>query len=612
MKSKKGKCKSCLDKCRWPRSRYAYIVTIFLLLPLISLPSVLAESADPSSKWDQPFGKPQYLLHATGHGTVNGPMKDDWWFLNENQPKSGFIELPDGMGGTFTYSIDQTMGPFNTPREVCAAAGGKTGDGSIAGFNCKEITTAAGATNTNKPEEGPCANACDKSRHLVWDGYAGCSCICEDGWKFDEYGNCEPAEISEMEEEIAIDLETPGGTKVIKPGERIEFSFLSGDVDVAKVRAICKGIEADVASFNSLALTTGDVLVDRDTVVGLTLTYILLDCAKLRENDEVGKVFEDDSSSSGSPGDLPIKLELSLQRGPLGIDVSRDDVAMDVNTPTAFVSSAGKNRFGVAYNPATGRTTVAALQYPVSVRPASGSQAPLTLAAGQQVEVSSEGVGPITPLSQTSGWTEGSTYVSPDGKDIYGTIGGTGSNPGNTGATFGTSQGGCYTDPSTGQMICGEKISDFFNPEAGNQEKGGCYTDPETGQTICIDTFDDFTNPSSNTGSNIGTAYTMQPDAGSSVPQSLHECETYTSEICGTWTRMGDQFNAKWDNGASATLYVERWDNGAVVLTRQDTVGSSAGLTARYEGRCTGNHVEGMVTWTWNGSTWSGTWSANW
>jgi len=75
---------------------------------------------------------------------------------------------------------------------------------------------------------------------------------------------------------------------------------------------------------------------------------------------------------------------------------------------------------------------------------------------------------------------------------------------------------------------------------------------------------------------------------------------------------MGDQFNAKWDNGASATLNVERWDNGAVVLTRHDTVGSSAGLTARYEGRCTENHVDGMVTWTWNGSTWSGTWSANW
>jgi hypothetical protein len=157
-------------------------------------------------------------------------------------------------------------------------------------------------------------------------------------------------------------------------------------------------------------------------------------------------------------------------------------------------------------------------------------------------------------------------------------------------------------------MICVDRISDFVNPEAENQGQGGCYTDPITGEIICVDAFGEVANPSSSTG----TAYTMQPDAGSSVPQSLQECETYTSEICGKWTRMGDQFNAQWDNGASSELNVERWDNDAVVLTRYDTEGSSAGLSARYEGRCTGKHVEGTVTWTWNGSTWSGTWNASW
>ncbi len=126
--------------------------------------------------------------------------------------------------------------------------------------------------------EGPCANACDKSKHLVWDGYEGCNCICEEGWKFDEHGNCEPAEVSEMEEELAIDLETPEGTKAIKPGERIQLSFLSGDVNVAKVRAICKDIEIDVASFSSLALTQDEVLADNHTVMELLLVYVLLDC----------------------------------------------------------------------------------------------------------------------------------------------------------------------------------------------------------------------------------------------------------------------------------------------------------------------------------------------
>jgi hypothetical protein len=48
-----------------------------------------------------------------------------------------------------------------------------------------------------------------------------------------------------------------------------------------------------------------------------------------------------------------------------------------------------------------------------------------------------------------------------------------------------------------------------------------------------------------------------------------------------------------------------------VVLTRYDSTGTSAGLSARYLGQLNGNKIEnGVVTWTWNGNTWSGTWRA--
>jgi hypothetical protein len=174
--------------------------------------------------------------------------------------------------------------------------------------------------------------------------------------------------------------------------------------------------------------------------------------------------------------------------------------------------------------------------------------------------VSSGGIGPITTVGQATG---GSTYVSPNGKDMYGTVGGM--------------QGGCHTDPATGKTICVERISDFSNPT--NRENAG------SGKV------------------QSGT---------STVPYSLQECETYTSEICGTWTLQGSHINAVWNNGAKATLNVEQFDNNGVVITHQDTVGTSAGLTARYEGRPIGNHVEGSVTWNWNGTTWSGTWKADW
>ncbi len=314
------------------------------------------------------------------------------------------------------------------------------------------------------------------------------------------------------------------------------------------------------------------------------------------------KTAEFTDISSSYAVDYPVKLEFDLQRGSLRIETAHDQVALDVKTPTITVSSEGENTFGVAYDPNSGSSLLSAYQNPIRIQPSNSNLAPFTLGAGQQVEVSSEGIGPMTPLSQVSGGTEGSTHVSLDGRDIYGPVGRAGNAAGQTGATSEVPRGGCYTDPSTGQMICVDRISDFVNPEAENQEPGGCSADPMTGDLVCVDAFGEIINSSSSTG----TAYTTQPDAGSSVPKSLQECETYTSEICG------DQFNAQWDNGASATLNVERWDNGAVVLTRHDTVGSSAGLTARYEGRCTGNYVEGMVTWTWNGSTWSGTWSANW
>jgi hypothetical protein len=606
----KGKPKFIFNNCGFFKINAMPILMIFFVISLINLQLGCSQSVGDNSIWDKPFSSPQYLLHATGHGTTNGPVKDDLWFLHSKQPKNGFIDLPDGMGGTFTYSIDQYQGPFNTPREVCTAASEKAKESSLGGFNCKDM--AAQPEKPNKPEEGPCANACDKSKHLVWDGYEGCSCICDQGWKFDEYGDCRldtsetddalEGGINELEDEILV--VTPQGTTVAKPGDSGQIALSSGQK--AEIDAKCNEMKTALTLLLATSLREQDDKYDEptDMSVGLTYTLIKIACESLKSGKPISfqKTAEFADFSSSSAIDYPVKLEFGLQSGSLRIETVHDQVALNVNTPTVTISSAGKDTFGVTYDPNSGKSYVAAYQNPLRLQPS--NQAPFTLGSGQQVEVSSSGIGPITTIGQT---TEGSTYVSPDGRDIYGTLEGAGNTAGQTGATSEGPQSGCYTDPSTGQMVCVDGISDFANP-SGDQEQGGCYSDPISGETICVDTFGDFNNPSSNTG----TAYTMQPDAGSSVPQSLQECETYTSEICGTWTRMGDRFNAQWNNGASAMLNVERWDNGAVVLTRQDTQGSSAGLTARYEGRLIGNHVDGSVTWNWNGATWSGTWTADW
>jgi hypothetical protein len=83
-----------------------------------------------------------------------------------------------------------------------------------------------------------------------------------------------------------------------------------------------------------------------------------------------------------------------------------------------------------------------------------------------------------------------------------------------------------------------------------------------------------------------------------SIPRVIKECETYQQQICGTWTLQGKQFHAEWQNGAVATLMVQRFDNGQVLIIRQDT-GATAGFTARYSGQLSGNKIErGTVTWT--------------
>lgn len=98
------------------------------------------------------------------------------------------------------------------------------------------------------------------------------------------------------------------------------------------------------------------------------------------------------------------------------------------------------------------------------------------------------------------------------------------------------------------------------------------------------------------------------------IPNMIRECESYQGTVCGTWTLRGNQFHAEWTNGAKAVLTVEKFDNDQIIITRSDTESSaSRGFTARYTGKLSGNQiVEGIVSWTHNGRTWSGTWTANW
>lgn len=109
----------------------------------------------------------------------------------------------------------------------------------------------------------------------------------------------------------------------------------------------------------------------------------------------------------------------------------------------------------------------------------------------------------------------------------------------------------------------------------------------------------------------------LDPGRVAVIPDTIRMCETSTlGTYCGTWTWNGQGYDARWDNGATATLELEVINAIRIVVTRSDTAGPSKGLRARYEGRIVGQHVEeGTASWTlsrWDPPTRTGTWTARW
>ena len=108
---------------------------------------------------------------------------------------------------------------------------------------------------------------------------------------------------------------------------------------------------------------------------------------------------------------------------------------------------------------------------------------------------------------------------------------------------------------------------------------------------------------------------TAQSPAPPGIPDAMEQWETSFLKFRGTWTSAGNgMWDGQWNNGAVATLTMERFDANAVIVTRRDTRGLTPGISARYTGRITSPGViEGTVTWHWPGMFGyprSGTWGA--
>lgn len=96
------------------------------------------------------------------------------------------------------------------------------------------------------------------------------------------------------------------------------------------------------------------------------------------------------------------------------------------------------------------------------------------------------------------------------------------------------------------------------------------------------------------------------------LPARISVCETYTRQVCGTWTRQrGDVYAGRWEDGATAELRVRRPNEVEFEATRTDS-GMNAGLSAIYRGTVRGRTAAGQVTWTEGRAARTGFWTAEW
>jgi hypothetical protein len=91
-------------------------------------------------------------------------------------------------------------------------------------------------------------------------------------------------------------------------------------------------------------------------------------------------------------------------------------------------------------------------------------------------------------------------------------------------------------------------------------------------------------------------------------PPSMQVCE---QGGCATWVWDGAHYNANWSNGAISILTVVKWDSDAVIISRLDPAGASAGNIATYTGRIVGpNAIGGSIAGNMRGNPWTETFTA--
>lgn len=179
------------------------------------------------------------------------------------------------------------------------------------------------------------------------------------------------------------------GTDKLKPGDQKQVT-LAPDESV-DVKLQCEELNALIG----LAMIKYEE--DDDETLGLAIAVFNViftgGADALKVMAICGSTFAPLAASLHSP------FKIELLQGPIEATISHQEISLDVSTPTTNVSGAGLSRFGVSHDPVTGESAVAAYEGTLNVQPKNSGLQSVTLQSGQQVAITQDSVGSVTPIS---------------------------------------------------------------------------------------------------------------------------------------------------------------------------------------------------------------------
>ncbi len=212
----------------------------------------------------------------------------------------------------------------------------------------------------------------------------------------------------------SLRIETGTGTTILdgralSEGERLalmpnEFSRLLADCPLLGLMVLLD-LRYD---------TTVKQVDENATPAMVAVAALLLDCARMKAEGPLRIASVGDPAlflpAQAAPEDLPMQLRIDMLGGPLRVNVSSDQVLLDVQTSEASVRSAGKNDFGVHFDAQTGETTVAVYGGSVEVYSMGSGIQVAALRQGEKVTVSQGQASQVTG-TPPSGGTSRSTLA---------------------------------------------------------------------------------------------------------------------------------------------------------------------------------------------------------